>query len=84
MYLQYRECWFVIVDLSVGELRSKGTRLWTLIAQLASFGVGSMLTWRQWLGGKVTSGGSKTARHMVVAADSVSVQVVGGIIYACG
>ena len=45
-----------------GELRSRGTRLWTPIAQLARVGVGSMLTWRQWLGGKVTTRGSEL-RH---------------------
>ncbi len=79
----YRKCWFAKVDFPVWELRSEGTRQWTLIAQLASFGVGSLLTWRQWLGGKVTIGvselrhdmtefsisGSKAARHMVVGAD---------------
>jgi hypothetical protein len=59
---QYREFWFEKVDFPVWELRSVGTRLWTLIAQLVRVGVGSLLTWRQWLGGKVTIGVSEL-RH---------------------
>jgi hypothetical protein len=59
MHPRYRECWFEKVDFPVWELRSVGTRLRTLIAHLAHVGVGSMLTWRQWLGGKVTSGVSE-------------------------